>query len=106
MKRDILHEIFTRRSSRDDAEKLVSEILASPEAPGLADELGMSVKEYTAYVHGAPFDVISRWRYAGWPVVCSRCGNPLDSDKYGWMAREREVGTYGLVHVNCPRLQR
>ena len=106
MKRDILQEISMQRLSRDDAEKLVSEILASPEAPRLADELGMSRKEYTAYMHGAPFDTIARWRYGGWPTVCSRCHEPLDSDQYGWMAREGEGGSYGLVHVSCPRLQR
>ena len=106
MKRDILHDVSMQQLSGDDAEKLVSEILASPEAPRLADDLSMSSKEYTAYMHGAPFDAIARWRYDGWPDVCSRCGDPLDSDQYGWMVREGEGGRYGLVHVSCPQLQR
>jgi hypothetical protein len=105
VRRDILYEVSLQQLSRDDAEKLVSEILASPEAPRLADDLGMSSKEYTAYMHGAPFDAIARWRYDGWPAVCSRCGSPLDSDQYGWMVREGGGGRYGLVHVSCPRLQ-
>jgi len=103
MKRDILHEISTQRLSCEDAEKLVSEILASPQAPRLADELGLSNKEYTAYMHGAPFDTLAQWRYQGWPAVCSRCNDPLDSDQYGWMVREEGDGRYGLVHVSCPR---
>ena len=102
MTRDILHEVFARQLSPDDVEGLVSQILASPKAPNIADELGMSVKEYTAYAHGAPFDVIAQWRYGGWPSMCSRCSKPLDSDKYGWLARELIGGGYGLVHVSCP----
>jgi hypothetical protein len=105
MRRDLLHEIFMQQLSRDDAEKLVSEILASPEAPRLADELGMSGKEYTAYMHGAPFDVIARWRYDGWPAVCTRCNGSLNSDAYGWMVSEGRDGRCGLVHVICPGLQ-
>jgi len=98
----VLSEIWSGVLTGDEANTIVDDIIASPDASQVVERLGLSKKEYTAYLHGAPFDVIARWRYAGWPRECGRCGKSMDSDRYGWRTREEPQGTFILEHITCP----
>jgi hypothetical protein len=102
MNRDLLAELREGALGANDAEPIANEILASPDASKIMERLCLSKKEYTAYMHGAPFDVIAHWRYDGWPARCERCLRTLDSDLYGWRVRETQGGTFALEHLTCP----
>jgi len=101
MTRNLLSEVRSGAVSADEADTIANDILASPDATRVVEQLGLSKKEYTAYMHGTPFDLIARWRYEGWPTECGRCHKPIDSDQYGWTVRETASGSQVLEHITC-----
>ena len=86
----------------EDAYAYIEGVLAS--GKDVLKYLCLTRKEYTAFMHGAPPAVLANWRYGGWPATCSRCGRPLESEAYRWLAREQETGNWGLEHVDCDAL--
>jgi hypothetical protein len=100
MKRDILNEINRQEISVDEAEKIYDEIMDGPKASEAPSLLGLSKTEWTAFCHGATFEILSNWRINGWPVICLRCGKGILVDHFGWMFKEIGM-TVGLVHVDC-----
>ncbi len=67
----------------------------------LAQQLGMSHQEWTAFCHGVPFAQLAEWRYQGWPTSCGICGKSLDAAVFGWFGREVAPEVFRLVHVRC-----
>lgn len=67
----------------------------------IAEQLGLTHREWTAFCHGAPFVQLAAWRYGGWPSACAICGKVLDAAATGWFAKEMSPETYRLVHVGC-----
>lgn len=102
-KRDLLNEVFEKILTPDEADKMTNYYLGNLTVKDLPvhEMLSFSVKEWTAYIHGAPIDVIAEWRVNGWPNQCFVCKKEIISDDYGWFPREH-MGKYGLRHIVCP----
>jgi nucleoid DNA-binding protein len=96
---DILREINEGKISLEKAEEIYDEIMSSP-ATNVSSLLGLTKAEWTAFGHGAGFDDLVKWRYNGWPA-CSKCGNSINIDKFGWSLKEKKGG-YNLYHLFCP----
>ncbi|BBO59025.1 hypothetical protein [Mycoavidus sp. B2-EB] len=64
--------------------------------------LGFSIKEWSAYALGVPFEVIAKWRADGWPDVCFFCKKEIISDSYGWFPYVHD-GKYELTHLVCTK---
>lgn len=67
----------------------------------IAEQLGLSHREWTAFCHGAPFALLAAWRYGGWPTVCAICSRALNASVPGWFVKELAPNAYGLVHIGC-----
>lgn len=105
MKRDLLYELYSGITSLAEAEAIYDSIMGGEEAAAVADHLGLTPVEWTAYAHGVGFAELARWRHEGWPSACARCGQTIAVHRYGWLAREEREGVEGahhLVHVACP----
>ena len=102
--RDILKEIANGQVSVDEVEALFER-----EPLKAWGSWGLTRVEYTAYCHGAGFDVLAEWRYNGWPSRCTKCKNPLPVlEEFGWFVVSEEttesegnVGRLGLKHIDC-----
>lgn len=100
MSRDILKELHDGSASLADVEDYYDSVMDSDHGGRVPELLGLSSNEYSASAHGVHFDVLSRWRYAGWPTTCLVCGKAIDIAKEHWLARD--LGDrQGLVHVAC-----
>ena len=101
-KRDLLDDMITARLSPEDAEKIYDIYMdnLTEVDPPITELLGFSKKELTAHAHGAPFEVIAKWRDRGWPDRCFICGGRIVSDDFGWFPRWHN-GEYGLRHIVC-----
>jgi hypothetical protein len=101
MSRDVLSEINAGTMTVDDAYDILDALLDSAESSGYGYKLGLSHRELTAFVHSVGFAELARWRRDGWPQVCRLCGEPIDHDAFGWLARENGDGTHHIVHIRC-----
>lgn len=100
---DLLGDLINGRITPDEADDICSAVLSDTSLSVSAHEaLGMSRKEWTAYAHGVDFANVAEWRAHGWPERCFVCGRAIDSDKYGWLAREHN-GTMQLKHIIYPK---
>ena len=99
---DLLSHIATGKLRLDEAQAIVDEVLASPQAERVTELLGMTSLEWIAYGLGAPLEALARWRTTGWPTMCTRCGRLLRPERYAWAVEKRGHLT-GLRHVSCPR---
>jgi hypothetical protein len=103
MIRDVLSEIRTGATSVDDAEKLYNLIMDSDESSTVAEQLGLSRVEWTAFCQGVGFAELAQWRASGWPTNCAVCGKPIVSADFGWLAQAMDEVDHCLVHVSCAR---
>ena len=100
MSRDILKELHEGTSTLDDIEQYYDAVMDSEHGGRVPELLGLTADEYTASAHGVYFDVLSRWRYEGWPTNCLVCGKPIEIANAHWLARD--LGDrQGLVHMAC-----
>lgn len=99
-KKDILAEIVDGRITIDEAYAFYDAVMDSDHGGKVPELLGMSVAEYTASCHGVGVEELAKWRSRGWPSKCPICGQPIDVEKFGWMAREAN-GSHSLVHIKC-----
>jgi hypothetical protein len=65
--------------------------------------LGFSQYEVTAHAHGADIEGLLYLRYQGWPVSCSKCGQPIDYRQFGWRLTQEEGQPPKLMHLVCPK---
>ncbi|MBR7980694.1 hypothetical protein [Burkholderia cenocepacia] len=102
-KRDLLGDLASGRLTPKEAEDVYDFYMdnLSKTDPPAPEMMGFSKKEWTAYAHGAPFEVIAQWRTHEWPDKCFVCGKAIVSDDYGWFVRKHE-GEYALRHIICP----
>ncbi|RKP43282.1 hypothetical protein D7S89_26865 [Trinickia fusca] len=75
-RRDLLDDLSANRLSPDEAEQVYDWYMdnLTTADPPIVEMLGFSRKEWTAHAHGAPFEVIAKWRKYGWPNKCFLCG--------------------------------
>ncbi|WP_147310666.1 hypothetical protein [Cupriavidus taiwanensis] len=86
---DLLDKLIHGKITSDEADDIGSAVLSDTSQTTPAHEiLGLSQKEWTAYAHGADFEDFPYWRQHGWPYRCFVCGGKIDSDNFGWLARE------------------
>ncbi|WP_157025570.1 hypothetical protein [Paraburkholderia heleia] len=104
MKRhDLLQELIEGLITDAQAEDISDEVLADMDRTiPVHDALGMSRSEWTAYAHGVEFQEIAKWRAHGWPNRCFVCGQLINVENFGWLAREHD-GRMQLKHVVCPK---
>lgn len=103
---DLLDDLIHGRITPDEADDICSAVLADKIQTGPAHEiLGLTRKEWTAYAHGTGFKDLAYWREHGWPDRCFICGQRIDSDNFGWLAREFD-GKVQLKHIVCPEVAR
>lgn len=102
MRIDLLAALHENRITVSQAEAIDSEIMASQDASRVAELLGLNTEEWTAFCHGVPFQTLAKWRYEGWPSTCSKCGELISIQKFGWLAVEKG-NKFVLTHVTCPR---
>lgn len=100
MKRDVLDEICSARMRLDEAEELYDEIMDSDVGGDLAELLGLSSEEWTAFGQGVWFDELAEWRKNGWPHKCVLCGEDIVLKSFGWLVLERD-GVSCLRHIEC-----
>lgn len=100
MSMDALAEISAGTRSVEEIESIYDEIMESSDAAQVRELLGMSTEEWTAFAHGVWFDELARWRTAGWPTRCVRCGETIVPGELGWMAIEHR-DEHVLAHVRC-----
>ncbi|SOY71452.1 hypothetical protein CBM2585_B50420 [Cupriavidus taiwanensis] len=100
---DLLDKLIHGKITSDEADDIGSAVLSDTSQTTPAHEiLGLSQKEWTAYAHGADFEDVAYWRQHGWPYRCFVCGRKIDSDNFGWLAREFG-GKIQLEHIACPK---
>ena len=99
--RDVLAEISAGAATLHDVEEFYNSVMESSDAERVAELLGLSRQEWTAFGHGVWFDELARWRRDGWPTVCGRCGGIVDVERFGWLAVNHGDG-HRLEHVVCP----
>jgi hypothetical protein len=101
---DVIRALHAGQISPDRAEDEITRLIQRCASPP-ADEdpqrflecVDMSVREYTAYCHGASAVDLVKLRHEGWPATCAHCGEPIDYDAGFWLH------TATVVHcVRCP----
>ena len=85
---DLLKELYEGRISDDEASDIFFD----------TNEMD------TAFVQGAPWSVIAKWRYEGWPDTCSETGLPIDHTKIHCLVKQINENTYGLVKLWTPQI--
>lgn len=98
---DVLAALHEGRMTLAEVERQYGRVMASPRAGEAAALLGLTNVEWTAFCQGAHWDDLARFRHAGWPRACTRCGGALDVPAFGWRVQEEDGGVV-LVHVTCP----
>lgn len=97
---DVLKDLHENKISLDEAWEIYDRIME--ENPGeIGTLLNLSLTEMTAFVHGAGFEDLARWRYSGWPVNCAICGKGMVIENFGWIVKEGKNDTSTIVHVEC-----
>jgi len=99
-RRDVLRQLYEGMLSLSEAYRIQDQIISSADAANVNSLMGLSADEWTAHLHGMPVNVLAKWRYEGWPNVCTMCGRKLDYQREYWLAKEMK-GQYGLIHNDC-----
>jgi hypothetical protein len=99
MKIDLLFELYHGKISSDEAYDIFDEAVGS-HIVEFPEYLGFDPTEWTAICHAMSLGTVARWRYEGWPDVCTICGKKIDVPNYGWLATE-EKGKAWLDHTTC-----
>jgi hypothetical protein len=101
---DLVAALHEGKLTSDEAEDRLGDLigtwLGTPEdLDGFLAHVGMSKREYTAYLHGASLTVIAMLRYAGWPERCSGCDRPIDYELGFWFhpADGARIGRVGCI---------
>ena len=98
--RDILKEIYEQKITEEQAYSLKDQVVDKFHEgrfkTSIANELNMDKYEWTAKCHGIDFDIIAKWRYEGWPKICSKCKKPINYKDFGWLAKGNK-----LTHIKC-----
>lgn len=108
---DLLKDLYTNVISMDEANDIYESIrgdidngvydslLNNDKTIDLAFLLRMDEQEYTALCQGAPFSIIARQRYEGWPCKCCKTNQFIDYKQYYWLVQELDNGDYGLLKL-------
>ena len=98
--RDLLKELYEKKITLDQAYDIFDDIVDKSHRAIIKNdpfiEAMFDKYEATANAHGADFDVIAKWRYEGWPTICSKCKKPLNYKVFGWSAKDNK-----LKHLVC-----
>ena len=97
---DFLKRVYGKELTEDEAEEIYDNIMEHGHNDSWQEVLSMNTTEATAFMHGASFAEIARWRYEGWPTHCPVCGESLDISGGGWMVRETKAGS-SIAHIGC-----
>lgn len=84
----------------EDLEEAYEQLMNSSDSADIAEQLGLSREEWTAFGHGVGFGELARWRRDGWPDRCVVCGERIDAPRFSWLAQGDET-SHHLVHVGC-----
>lgn len=99
-RRDILKDLHDGSATLIEIESCYDATMDSAHGGRVPELLGLSSPEYSALAHGVHFDVLSKWRYSGWPTTCLVCDKEIDIAEEHWLARD--LGQrQGLAHVAC-----
>ncbi len=101
---DLINDIFSEKITLDEAGRIYDYYMdnITTTDPPIHEILGFSIKEWSAYALGVPFEVIAKWRANGWPDVCFFCKEKIISDNYGWFPHVHD-GKYELTHLACTK---
>lgn len=103
---DILRALRDGSITDDDAARIFEEAFSAFHRGEAIAEWGeyfeLSTPEATAYMHGASWRTLARFRYGGWPEQCVVCGQPLDCLMYGWRVVGEPASTQSIAHIECP----
>jgi hypothetical protein len=103
---DVIKSLYNKDITSDEAQSILDNILdrfhREKEPIVWAEEIGLSRYEATAYAQGASLDDIARFRYEGWPNLCSKCKRSIDYREYGWWIDHNEDGSVQFHHIKCP----
>lgn len=98
---DVLLEVARHQLTEEEAESVLDKILDSDEAKNAEALLALSRAEWTAHCQGATFTDLADWRYHGWPIQCTECGQEISIDKFGWKIID-VADVSKLRHIRCP----
>jgi len=101
-KRDVLKELYHDKVSVSEIRNFKDKIFEKPSTQSrIYDLLMFSKIEKGAWIHGAPWSILAKWRYEGWPQKCPVCNKKVVPEKFGWMVKKIEKEGYKLVHIDC-----
>jgi hypothetical protein len=99
---DVVAALHQGRLTSDEGEDRLGDLIGSwrgsrEDLDGFLAHVGMSKREYTAFLHGASVRVIALLRYAGWR--CSGCDRPIDYGLGFWFhpADGARIGRVGCI---------
>jgi hypothetical protein len=98
---DILKELYDGSITVDQAYNIYDDIMDSLLASYAAQNLGLTLTEWTAFCHGLSLDILAHWRYEHWPDICPVCLKKIEIDQYGWFASKDHEGIWILRHIKC-----
>lgn len=101
---DVLERLNSGELSIDQVEEIYDSILNSTNASDLYNYLCFSKVESTAFLQGAYFDDLAKWRKEGFPNVCHNCNKKIDIEQFGWMLKESPDNDeeFVIIHLECP----
>ena len=101
---DLLKELYEGRISDDEASDIFCDTNEMDTDESAESLLGIDNDEFSAYAQGAPWSVVAKWRYEGWPDTCSETGLPIDHKKIHCLVKQINENTYGLVKLWTPQI--
>ncbi len=102
--RDILAMLHDGLMTPQQAEAEFDALLlqSTGTSAGWGAKLGLSQPEAAAFSQGASMTDLARFRYEGWPLACSACGQPIDHAVLTWWFARDASGAPALRHIQCP----
>lgn len=101
---DLLKELYEGRISDDEASDILCDTNEMDTDESAESLLGIDNDEFSAYAQGAPWSVVAKWRYEGWPDTCSETGLAIDHKKIHCLVKQIDENTYGLVKLWTPQI--
>jgi len=92
---NILEKLHNNEISEDNAydiyEKVMDEYHSDKLKVEPREELMLNNHEWTAFVQGADFITLSKWREKGWPKVCYNCKKEINYKEYNWLIVDNKL---------------
>ena len=99
--RDLLKELYENKITEDQAYEIFDDTVSKFHKGiiklGIFKYLMMDKYEATANLSAISLKETARWRYEGWPTICSKCKQPLNYKEGCWGAKNDKI-----YHLECP----